>query len=346
MPGDRVYTLNDYYFELPEELIAQYPAGERINARLFVLDRREPGYKHRVFYEIGEFFCKGDVLVINNARVIPARIFFKRKSGGLVEIVLTRRLSGDHWDVISNRTKKLMAGDILYSEIDPSIEIIIREKNDDILRIESNRELTDEVLKVIGAIPLPPYIKREPIELDNKRYQTVYAKAGTAAAAPTAGLHFTDDLIGDLKDKGIIFTELTLDVSWGTFQPVRNEDLSKHRMHSENFYLSSESAEIINKARKDKRRVIAVGTTSLRVLESTFIDGKNSPGIDKTDIFIYPPYQVNSIDALITNFHTPYSTLLMLVSAFAGYERIMNAYKAAVHEKYRFFSYGDCMLIL
>jgi S-adenosylmethionine:tRNA ribosyltransferase-isomerase len=346
MPGDKIYTLMDFSFDLPEELIAQYPVEKRSHSKLFVLDRTKSEYKHKFFYEILEFLREGDVLVINNTKVIPARIFFKRKSGGVVEIVLTQRLSECEWLVISNRTKRLKTGDVLYSDANPSIEIVILEKAGEFLKIKSSLELSENILKEIGAIPLPPYIKRESTQYDNERYQTVYARTGIAAAAPTAGLHFTENLISDLKNKGIIFAELTLNVSWGTFQPVREDDLSKHDMHFENFSLPEDAASVINQARKEKRRIIAVGTTSLRVLESTFANGQNMPGNNKTNIFIYPPYKVKSIDALITNFHTPYSTLLMLVSAFAGYEKIMNAYKTAVQEKYRFFSYGDSMLIL
>jgi S-adenosylmethionine:tRNA ribosyltransferase-isomerase len=346
MPGGKIYNLEDFYFNLPEELIAQYPATERSESRLFVLDRNKAEYQHKMFYEIGDFLREEDVLVINNVKVIPARIFFKRKSGGLVEIVLTQRLSKNEWLVISNKTKKLKTGDVLFSGINPSVEICIQGKIDNYLQVDSNIELTEAVLKEIGGIPLPPYIKREPSVIDEERYQTVYAASGIAAAAPTAGLHFTDDLMESLRKKGIIFTELTLDVSWGTFQPVRENDLSRHKMHFENFSLSEQSASIINQARKENRRIIAVGTTSLRVLESTFRNGLNEPGNNKTNIFIYPPYVIKSIDALITNFHTPYSTLLMLVSAFADYDKIIDAYNTAVQERYRFFSYGDSMLIL
>ncbi|MBN2403416.1 MAG: tRNA preQ1(34) S-adenosylmethionine ribosyltransferase-isomerase QueA [Spirochaetes bacterium] len=346
MHGDRLYSLKDFYFDLPEPLVAQYPSEKRSESRLFVLDRSCSEYKHKLFFEIEEFLCEGDVLVINNAKVIPARIFFKRKSGGLVEIVLTRRMSGMKWLVISNKTKKLKTGEILFSTADPSVEICVLGRSAEYLQVESNCELTEEVLKEIGAIPLPPYIRREPTAIDEERYQTVYASAGEAAAAPTAGLHFTAELMSRLKRKGVGFAELTLDVSWGTFQPVREDNLTKHKMHFENYCLSEQSAFEINNARSEKRRIIAVGTTSLRVLESSFRNGINESGNNATDIFIYPPYEIKSIDALITNFHTPYSTLLMLVSAFAGYNKIMDAYKTAVQEKYRFFSYGDAMLIL
>ncbi|MFH0974823.1 MAG: tRNA preQ1(34) S-adenosylmethionine ribosyltransferase-isomerase QueA [Spirochaetota bacterium] len=346
MPADRIYSLEDFYFYLPEELIAQYPSEKRSESKLFVLNRSDSGYRHKLFFEIEEFLREGDVLVANNAKVIPARIFFKRRSGGLAEIVLTQRLSDKKWLVISNKTKKLKIGDVLSSVINPAVEINIEKKINDSFQVESNIYLDDNVLNEIGTIPLPPYIKREADAIDRERYQTVYAKNGAAAAAPTAGLHFTGELIAVLKKKGVIFTELTLDVSWGTFQPVRENDLSKHKMHSESYYLPENSAYEINNARKEKRRIIAVGTTSLRVLESSFKKGINEPGSNTTDIFIYPPYKVASIDAMLTNFHTPYSTLLMLVSAFAGYEKIMDAYKTAVQEKCRFFSYGDAMLIL
>ena len=346
MPENRIYILNDFYFDLPEELVAQYPAEKRSDSRLFILDRNKEYFQHKLFFEIGEFLREGDVLVINNAKVIPARVYFRRETGGLVEIVLAQKLSGNRWLVISNKTKKLKSGDFLYSDIDHSVKIQILKRQDEYLEIESGIELTENLLNRIGEIPLPPYMKRESNSVDSLRYQTVYAKKGSAAAAPTAGLHFTDELISSLKSKGVVFADTTLDVSWGTFQPVRDNDLSKHKMHYETYCLPEESAYIINNARKKGRRIIAVGTTSLRVLESTFENGVNIPGNNNTGIFIYPPYKIQSIDAMITNFHTPYSTLLMLVSAFASYDKIMNAYKTAVKEKYRFFSYGDAMLIL
>lgn len=346
MPEDKIYALKDFYFNLPDDQIAQYPAEKRSESRLFVLNRNNSVYHHKTFKEIQDFLYDGDMLVVNNAKVIPARLFFKRKSGGLVEIVLAQRLPKNNWLVISNRTRKLKSGDILFSSVNPAIQISIMGRDGEYLQIESNFELTEDLLHEIGRIPLPPYIRRESSAIDEERYQTVYAKDGIAAAAPTAGLHFTDELMANLKKKGVVFTELTLEVSWGTFQPVRNDDLTMHKMHVERFTLSDESAALINKARAEKRRIIAVGTTSLRVLESTFNDGINFPRTGETNIFIFPPYKVKSIDAMITNFHTPYSTLLMLVCSFAGYEKILDAYKVAVEKKYRFFSYGDAMLIL
>jgi S-adenosylmethionine:tRNA ribosyltransferase-isomerase len=346
MPEDKKFTLKDFNFNLPPELIAQYPSARRDESRLFVLNRSLSGYQHKSFYQIKDFLRAGDVLIANSTKVIPARMFFKRISGGLVEIVLTQRLSGSAWLAVSNRTKRLKPGETLQSDNDPSVEFTVQSRVDDFFMIEFNRELTVDVMERIGQIPLPPYIKREASSVDRERYQTVYARNGNAAAAPTAGLHFTDELITELKSKGIIFVYVNLDVSWGTFQPVRNNDISKHKMHSEKFDIPEQTAHEINNARKEKRRLIAVGTTALRVLESTYKDGINSHGSGETDIFIYPPCTVKSIDAMITNFHTPESTLLMLVSAFGGYNRIMDAYRIAVVKKYRFFSYGDSMLIL
>ncbi len=345
-PGNKVFVLSDFSFDLPDKLIAQYPSDERDQSRLFILNRNTSEYLHKSFYELEDYLFNGDVLVLNNARVIPARMFFKRESGGLVELVLTRRLSENEWLAISNRTRRMKPGEVLVSGADQSVMFNVLGRVHDFLKIRSNIVLTEAVLKKIGEIPLPPYIKRSPDVIDEQRYQTVYSREGLAAAAPTAGLHFTDDLINKLKAKGVVFVFLTLDVSWGTFQPVRDNDLTKHRMHVETYDLPAESAEVINAARTEGRRIIAVGTTSLRVLESTFKNGLNIPGRGETDIFIYPPYEINSINAMITNFHTPYSTLLMLVSAFAGYEKIMDAYRTAVLKKYRFFSYGDSMLIL
>lgn len=345
-PEDRVFVLNDFYFDLPDELIAQYPSDERDQSRLFVLNRNTSEYHHKYFHEIENYLFSGDVLVLNNARVMPARMYFKRESGGLVELVLTQRLSENEWLAVSNRTKRLKEGEVLFSHVDRSVMFSVLGRVHDFIKIRSNIVLTEDILEKIGEIPLPPYIKRSPEVSDRERYQTVYSREGLAAAAPTAGLHFTDDLMNRLKKKGVRFVFLTLDVSWGTFQPVRDNDLSKHRMHVENFDLPAESAEAVNSARTEGRRVIAVGTTSLRVLESTYKNGTNIPGRGATDIFIYPPYKVKSVNAMITNFHTPYSTLLMLVSAFAGYDKIMDAYRTAVIKKYRFFSYGDAMLIL
>jgi len=337
--------LEDYNFNLPEELIAQNPSEKRDHSRLFVLDRKNKKYIHSNFHDIKKFLKEGDLLVFNNAKVIHARIFCERKSGGKIETILTGNLSNKRWLILTNKTKKMKKGEVFYSKKNKNITFEVIARVDDYLEVESNVELTDSILKEIGDLPLPSYIKREADDFDETRYQTVYASESGAVAAPTAGLHFTEQLMKELKEMGVGIAFLTLYVSWGTFQPVREDDLTKHKMHSEKYYLSEETANLINRQRSIGKRVIAVGTTSLRVLESTFENGENKSGYGKTEIFIYPPYKVKSIDAMVTNFHTPHSTLLMLVSAFSGYDLIMNAYQNAVDEKYRFFSYGDAMFI-
>lgn len=343
--SEKKFTLDDFNFKLPEDLIAQYPMERRDESRLFILDRKRDKYYHKKFNEITNYLNKNDLLVFNNARVINGRIYFQRETGGIVEVILTQRLDHNNWLIICNKTKKLSVGEVIFASNDFSVSLKILERIDDFLKVESNVELDPQLLKSIGEVPLPPYIKRSFQNIDEERYQTVYAEKSGAVAAPTAGLHFTTKLLSEIKSKGIDVVFLTLFVSWGTFQPVREKYIDKHKMHNETFLLSDEVAAKINGARNSGKRVIAVGTTSLRVLESTFRDGRNVPGKGETDIFIYPPYKIKSIDALITNFHTPRSTLLMLVSAFAGYQRMMNAYEEAVKEKYRFFSYGDAMLI-
>jgi S-adenosylmethionine:tRNA ribosyltransferase-isomerase len=342
---DRRYTLSDFDFDLPEKLIAQYPAEKREASRLFIVNRKTKKYEHSLFKFLPKYLNTGDVLVMNDVRVIPARIFFRRSSGGLTEFVLVRRLNEHRWMSITNRSARLKIGEKLRAVSDESIEIKIIERKNEYFEIESERIFDDAILKKIGTIPLPPYIQRNANENDRERYQTVYAAQGAAAAAPTAGLHFTQQILNELSNKGIEQVKVTLDVSWGTFQPVRTEIISEHIMHSESYEISSESADIINKARNEGRRIIAVGTTSLRVLESSFNGKENVAGKRETDIFIYPPVKVLSATSLITNFHTPKSTLLMLVAAFCGYDLIMDAYREAVNDQYRFFSYGDSMFI-
>ncbi|MFC1671326.1 tRNA preQ1(34) S-adenosylmethionine ribosyltransferase-isomerase QueA [Spirochaetota bacterium] len=345
MPKNK-FKLDDFYFDLPPQLIAQYPNEKRDESKLFQINRVSGEFSHHNFNDLPSILQKGDLLVLNNAKVLNARIFFKRKSGAGLELVLISKDDDNLWQAITNRTKKLQIGETISSIKDPSVTFKILSRIDDHLEIEPNVELTDEVLSSIGQIPLPPYIKRSPENVDNSRYQTVFATERGAVAAPTAGLHFTDDLLNSLKEKGIGIEFLTLFVSWGTFIPIRERDITKHKMHVEKYYLPDKTADKINNARKDGRRIIAVGTTSLRVLESTFNNNTNISGYGETDLFIYPPHEVKSVSGLITNFHTPHSSLLMLVSAFSGYETIMNAYKEAINMEYRFFSYGDAMIIL
>jgi S-adenosylmethionine:tRNA ribosyltransferase-isomerase len=342
---ESLYSLDDFDFELPENLIAQAPLDDRDASRLFVVDRSNGQFIHDRFKNISQHLVPGDLLVMNNAKVIPARIFFKRKTGSLIEVVLARMLDYRRWMVICNRSNRLKPGEELVCVADGNVTIKLMRRSGDYFEIESNVDLDEERLLVIGKMPLPPYIKRDAGELDIKRYQTVYAQNSGAVASPTAGLHFTKEIIQDLQAKGVSIAYVTLYVSWGTFSPVRSDSINEHIMHSESFHISEETAAVINKARSEGRRIISVGTTSLRVLESTFHDGKNIPGKGETDIFIFPPFRVKSVSALITNFHTPKSTLLMLVSAFAGYDLIKKAYREAVSQGYRFFSYGDSMFI-
>lgn len=340
------YSLEDFNFTLPEDQIAQYPSDGRDESRLLVLERAGGKVAHRNFFNLPEYLDEGTVLVFNNARVIHARIYFRRETGARIEVILTQKLADRDWLIVCSRMKRLSPGEKIFAEADPGVFLTVKRRVDDYLEVEANRELTDDLLVAIGELPLPPYIKRKPEEKDRERYQTVYATETGAVAAPTAGLHFTADLFSALKEKKIDLEFLTLYVSWGTFQPVRSISLDEHKMHRESYHLPEDTAERINAARRAGKKIIGVGTTSLRVLESTWRDGKNIPGPGDTDIFIYPPRRVESIDGLITNFHTPYSTLLMLVAAFSGYDLIMKTYREAVEMKYRFFSYGDAMLIL
>ncbi|MCU0843683.1 MAG: tRNA preQ1(34) S-adenosylmethionine ribosyltransferase-isomerase QueA [Spirochaetes bacterium] len=345
MTIERPYRLSDFEFNLPDELIAQEPANERDASRLLVMSRGG-GLEHRMFRDILEYLREGDVLVFNDARVMPARVYFIRQSGARVEFILTGRLDELRWTAICNRTSRIKIGETLRAQGDETVTIRVLARGAEDFTIESGVVLDDGVLETIGVVPLPPYIRRDHSALDVERYQTVYARESGAVAAPTAGLHFSTELLHDIAARGVEFAYLTLFVSWGTFQPVRHEDLSLHRMHSERFILPEASAAVINRARAERRRVIAAGTTSLRVLETTFHEGANRAAEGVTDLFIYPPTTLRSVDALLTNFHTPRSTLLMLVAAFAGYASIMEAYREAVANRYRFFSYGDAMLIL
>ncbi len=341
-----LYLLNSYDFDLPEDLIAQYPSSKREESRLFIINRKNRHYVHEKFYNLPEYINPNDILIFNDAKVIPARIFCKRSTGATIEIVLTKKLQDNMWEAICNRLKRIKSGEILHPVKKDSVSIVIVEKSETGITVQFEPSLDFAMLEEIGELPLPPYIQRTLDKTDYERYQTVFARQYGAAAAPTAGLHFTDDLLKKIRDKGAQIAFLTLYVSWGTFQPVRVNDIRLHTMHTEEYYLPKETVDNIYKAKECGGRVIAVGTTSLRVLESVYHNGEYRHGEGATNIFIHPPYVVKSVDALITNFHTPKSTLLMLVAAFAGYDCIMEAYREAVKEKYRFFSYGDATLIL
>lgn len=338
-------SLKDYTFTLPEELIAQHPATERDASRLCVVGRNDDSVVDSHFDEIGRFLRDDDVLVVNDTRVMKARLYMRRATGARVEVVLAEK-AGDAWFCVTNRTARLREGEVLTSEEDDTIHCTVGPRRDDYITLIPSEDLDPELLDRIGHVPLPPYIRRNDTENDAGRYQTVFARSHGAVAAPTAGLHFTDSLLQKLRDRGISILPITLHVSWGTFQPVREDDLDTHIMHKEEYSVPTETARFLNEARGEGRRIISVGTTSLRVLETVYVDGIYQAGRGSTDIFIRPPRTVLSVDGLLTNFHTPQSTLLMLVASFAGYEKIMRIYQRAVEKKYRFFSYGDAMLIV
>ncbi len=336
---------SDFYYDLPEELIAQTPAEPRDSSRLLVYDRATDKVEHKVFRGLGDYLKKGDLLVVNTTKVYPARLFAYTEHGGKVEILLLKRINLTDWECLVKPGKKCREGTILVINEELSVEIV--SKTEDGGRIISFRfdGVFEDILSRVGEMPLPPYI-HEKLK-DKDRYQTVYCKQEGSAAAPTAGLHFTLRLIDELKRKGVEFAEVNLHVGLGTFRPVKVENAEEHKMHVEYCEISEENAEKINKAKAEGRRVIAVGTTSVRTLESfASADGKVKAGSMDTDIFIYPPYTFKCVDAMITNFHLPESTLVMLVGAFVGKDKILELYNLAVKEKYRFFSFGDACLFL
>ena len=339
--------VSDFNYELPEELIAQTPIKKRDESRLMVLDRSKRTIEHKIFKDIIDYLKPGDVLVRNNTKVIPARIYGKKETGANVEFLLLNNIEGDIWESIVRPGNKLHVGTkVIFGDGILKAEVLdIMPGGTRKVKFEYDG-IFNEILDQIGLMPLPPYIHEELKERD--RYQTVYAKYNGSAAAPTAGLHFTDELLEKLEQKGVIIANVTLHVGIGTFRPVKEENIEEHDMHSEHFYIKQEDVDKINKAKEEGRRVIAVGTTSCRVLESVADEktGKVRKIEDDTEIFIYPGYKFKCIDGLITNFHLPQSTLLMLVSALADKEFILQAYNEAVKERYRFFSFGDAMLIL
>ncbi|MCF7858513.1 MAG: tRNA preQ1(34) S-adenosylmethionine ribosyltransferase-isomerase QueA [Candidatus Cloacimonetes bacterium] len=337
---------SDYWYELPLELIAQFPLENRSESRLLKLNKTSSFVSHHKFSDILDFISAQDVVVVNNTRVIPARLFGHKFTGAKIEVLLLEQKREKLWKCLVKPGRKLQVGTEIKFNDDLTAKII--DKTEDGGRIiEFYCEgIFWEMLQKLGKIPLPPYIKRESTEKDKEIYQTIYAQERGSVAAPTAGLHFTKQLMDQLQEKGIEILEVVLHVGLGTFRPVKTDNIKDHIMHSEHCQISEKTAARINLAKKEKRRVIAVGTTTTRTLESFAQNGILHSGSHWTDIFIYPGKEFQIIDGLITNFHMPESTLMMLVAAFAGYDNIMKAYKVAVKEKYRFFSYGDSMLIL
>lgn len=343
-------TLDDFNYNLPEELIAKYPTEKRDEAKMLVVDKITGNIVHKHFYDFVDYLNPNDVLILNNTKVIPARLLGKKETGANIEIFLTRYLGENDWQAIIRNSKRLKDGDIVI--ISDILKVLIKKKgeaNNDgnipehlVELIYSNGSMED-ILNKTGKIPLPPYIQREVEEKDKEDYQTVYAKVSGSVAAPTAGLHFTNEILEKIEKKGIKIAYVTLNVGLGTFLPVKTNDINNHKMHTESYFIPKETADIIN---NKKGSLVAVGTTSLRCLEANFKKyGKIKEGYDETDIFIYPPYNFKVVDKLLTNFHLPKSTLLMLVSAFSSREIILNAYNEAIKNNYRFFSYGDCTFL-
>ena len=347
--------LSKFGFELPEELLAEYPAENRDESRLMVLNREKQTIEHKTFKDIIDYFEDEDVLVMNNTKVFPARMIGnKEKTGAEIEVFLLRELNQESllWDVLVDPARKIRIGNKLYFGEDEELVAEVIDNTTSRGRtlrflFEGSYEEFQQKIRDLGKTPLPKYIKRDVEESDEERYQTIYARHEGSVAAPTAGLHFSKNLLKRLEIKGVNFAEVTLHVGLGTFQPVEVEDLTKHKMGSERAYISQMNADIINKGIEEKKNIFAIGTTSIRTVESSVSSEKMLKPFDGwTNKFIFPPYEFNIPTRMITNFHTPYSTLLMMVCAFGGYDFVMKAYEEAVKEKYNFFSYGDAMLII
>ena len=337
---------SDFFYDLPEELIAQTPVEPRDSSRLMLLNKDNGSVEHKIFRDLIDYLNPGDCLILNNTRVIPARIFgVKKETGAVVEFLLLKQHENLVWECLCGPGKRAKIG-TEFTFGNDQLECTVKDILDDgnrIIEFKCDGNIF-AVLDEIGQMPLPPYIKEK--LLDKERYQTVYSKHLGSAAAPTAGLHFTPEMLEKIKDKGINIGYVTLHVGLGTFRPVKVDDVTKHNMHSEHYVMPEETANLINNTHKNGKRVICVGTTSCRTVESVATkNGRICADEDDTSIFIYPGYEFKCMDALVTNFHLPESTLIMLISAFAGFDNVMNAYKIAVREKYRFFSFGDAMFI-
>ena len=341
-----IYSTKTYDYHLPEELIAQTPAEPRDSSRLLIYDRKDKSIKHHIFRDIVDYLQKGDVLVVNNTKVIPARLYGKKEgTGANIEVLLLKRHDLTHWEVLMKPGKRAKVGTIIV--FSDRLKLVVEKDLEFGGKIVNfiYEGVFEKLIDEVGVMPLPPYIKEQ--YKDKKRYNTVYAKIDGSSAAPTAGLHFTPELLKRLEDKGVILTNVLLHVGLGTFRPVSEDNILKHDMHTEYIEIEKEACDIINKAKNEGRRVIAVGTTSVRTLESVADDkGCMKPTKMNTNIFIYPGYKFKVVDAIITNFHLPQSTLIMLVSAFLGIDETIDMYNTAVAEKYRFFSFGDATFLM
>ncbi len=340
--------ISEFNYELPDELIAQNPLEKREISRMLVVNRRAADFHDEHFYNLPQFLKKGDVLVLNNTKVFPARLFGETETGAKVELFLVREIENETWETLAKPARRLKSGKRIVFDENLSAEVLDRtEENRIIVKFTTERNF-EEILERVGNTPLPPYIKREDgvLDADKSRYQTVFAKQRGAIAAPTAGLHFTPEILSEIESHGVEIAEITLHVGYGTFEPVRVSDLAEHRVMAEHGEIPIETADIINRAKSENRRVIAVGTTTTRALESSGQTGKIEAGNFTANLTITPDYKFKMIDGLLTNFHLPQSSLLVLVATFAGYDLTMNAYRRAVQSGYRFYSYGDCMLIV
>ncbi len=342
----KIIKKSDFYFELPQELIAQDPLENRSSSRLLLLDKNTGATEHHVFTELIDYLRAGDCLVLNNTKVIPARLMgTKEETGAIIEVLLLKRKEKDIWETLVKPGKKVKPGArLIFGDGSLRGEVLETVEEGNRLIRFSYEGIFEEVLDRLGEMPLPPYITHK--LQDKERYQTVYAKYAGSAAAPTAGLHFTQELLQEIENKGVDIAYVTLHVGLGTFRPVKTDNILEHHMHSEYYQVTKEAADKINRAKKAGHRIVCVGTTSCRTVESAADeDGRVRAGCDNTEIFIYPGYRFRVLDALVTNFHLPESTLVMLVSALAGKENVLNAYREAVRERYRFFSFGDAMFV-
>ena len=345
------YSIENYNYDLPKELIAQVPSQKRENCRMMVLNRAVQSIEHKHFYDITDYFDENDVIVLNNTKVIPARLFGRKDTGAHIEVFLLKQISDKVWEVLINPSKRVKEETLIDISPDLYVKVLTRQNEGKwLVELHYDGDFYS-ILDKVGNIPLPPYIERTMTDeqlknLDYDRYQTVYAQKEGSVAAPTAGLHFTKEILEKLQNKGVQICNVTLNVGLGTFRPVKVENILEHKMDSEEFEICAKTAKIITDAKKQGKKITAVGTTSVRTLETCMQKyGEIIETIDDSTLFIYPGFEFKVVDRLITNFHLPKSTLIMLVSAFAGKDFVFNAYEEAIKEKYKFYSYGDCMLI-